>query len=334
MTEKVLLLFSFFSIFHSPANAFDVFLADTTIIEFLDKSINKRVTVISTGNKEIELPITLNLNELLKKIGIDSLTRKETILIVGKKTQDTLVLISKSGERIQIISKSNKSENIEKKYDSNKKPTENDTIEKNTRFFSKRDFGLYLGPNNFSRDGIKTSQFQQFQLKDWKSRCIAFSFRKNATMHDAEKSNLAISYGPELVIYHFSLENSHIILNKNNQTTFEEASFTTKKSKLTIPYVNFPVVLNLGFKESKYRLALGAYAGYRIGASTKTKAKDGNKEKIKNNYNLSNFLYGVTGEIGKKNCITGFIRYDLNKLFNSDQTYTRELQAFSFGIRL
>lgn len=318
------------------AMAFHPMVKDTTIIEFSDKSINKKVTVISTGTREIELPISLNLNELLKKIGVDSLERKEVIILVGKNSEDTLLILSKSGDRIQLVTKSNKPPDFVNNEELDEGPIVNDQEpkSKDLNFFSKKDFGLYLGLNNFKKDAVVNSLLQQYQLRDWKSRYIAFSFRKNTTLIRGSKNELALSYGPELTIYHFRLENSKIIVNRKGQTTFEEAGYITKKSKLVIPYFNFPVLINLGLKESKFKIAAGAYAGYRLGANSKTKSTDGNKEKIKNNYNLSNLMYGFTGEIGKKNSLALFVRYDLNKLFDSDQIHTKHLQAFSFGIRL
>jgi hypothetical protein len=42
----------------------------------------------------------------------------------------------------------------------------------------------------------------------------------------------------------------------------------------------------------------------------------------------------VTAEIGKKNGMTLFVRYDMNKLFKQSQTSFNEIQAFSVGFRL
>jgi hypothetical protein len=336
MTKITPLFLYLFLWTQTTAMAFHHVDEDTTIVSFSDKSINKKVTVISTGTREIELPISLNLDELLKKFGVDSLEREKAIIIAGQNTEDTLLILSMSGDRIQIVSKSNKATLDRTVLEPNSEPNKEDheTKIRDLNYFSKRDFGLYLGLNALSKDSDVKSPFQQYQLRDWKSRYITFSFRKNTTLIHGNKNDLAISYGPELAIYHFRLENSNIIINKNRQTTFEEASFETRKSQLTIPYLNFPVLVNLGLKESKYRIAVGAYAGYRLGANSKTKSNDGNKEKIKNNYNLSNFIYGLTGEIGKKNSVSLFFRYDLNKLFDSDQIHTKHLQAFSFGLRL
>jgi hypothetical protein len=320
--------------FQKNSCAFEAIRVDTTIIEFSDKTTNKRVTVITDGNKEIELPLTLNLNNLLKTLGIDSLEREKAIVISRENSEDTLVVISKFGNKVQIVSKKDRpftfqEETFSKGDSIEKAHTEN----KINNFFPKKDFGLYLGVNGMLNNGTVSAN-HRYQLKEWKSRYIAMSFRKNLTLIKTSKADLALSYGPELAIYNYRFLNSNVVLNKNGQTTFEDAGFSTKKSKLVIPYLSFPVLVNFGFKKSGVRIGIGGYAGYRIGAHTKVKSEEGNKEKIKNNYNLNNFKFGLTGEVGKKNGISVFARYDLNKLFKSSQIYAHQLQAFSFGLRI
>jgi hypothetical protein len=320
--------------FQVTAIAFEATSNDTTIFVFSDKTINKRVTVITSGKKEIELPVALNLNNLLKTLGIDSLEREKAIVITGENTNDTLVVISKYGDKIQIVSKKDKPfEFQEEPYSIGDSIEQEHSNNKTNSFFSKKDFGIYLGLNGLLNNGT-VSPKQRYQLKEWKSRYIAMSFRKNQTFLNSSKADFALSYGPELAIYNYRILNSNVVLNKGGQTTFEDAGFYTKKSKLVIPYLSFPILINVGFKESGIRLGIGGYAGYRLGAHTKVKSEEGNKEKVKNNYNLNNLKYGLTGEIGKKNGISVFVRYDLNKLFKTDQIYVQQLQAFSFGVRL
>ncbi|MFT7434496.1 MAG: hypothetical protein ACI8UX_000283 [Psychromonas sp.] len=315
--------------------------SDTTILEFSDKSLQKKVTVITTGNKEIELPIHIDLNSILKKLGLDSaeIENAKMAIVSPENKEDTLFIISKSGQRLQIISK--KASTFKNPIDvarigSTKKESHNPTISqksKRNKFFSKKDFSLYFGLNSYQGERNENPNAQT-ALKTWKSRYVALSFRSNVTLVRGKSVDLAFSYGPEIAIYNFRLENSNTLFNTLGQTTFEEATFDTDKSKLSIPYLNFPILLNLGLKESKFKIGIGGYIGYRIGAYTKTKELNGNKQKIKNAYNLNKTIYGLTAELGKKNGFSIFMRYDLNKMFNANQVFINDLQAFCFGIRL
>ena len=55
---------------------------DTTIIEFTDKGTNNKVKVITNNNKTIELPKSLNLDNVLKAVGVDSSERKKALFVM------------------------------------------------------------------------------------------------------------------------------------------------------------------------------------------------------------------------------------------------------------
>ncbi len=343
-------LFLIFTIF-STSLGFANYLADTTIVEFTDKQINKKITVHTSGDKEIELPLSLDLNSILINLGIDSNDREKTLVLIssGSGKKDTILLINRDGQRIKIIArdmfKKANSDSLKTTNEADlnawnqntqgsfeKKEPEKPAIEKPKRFFSKSDFGFYLGLNNWTNSSLPNSQ--NYNLRTWKSRFVALSFRKNVTLLFGEKSDLAFSYGPEISWNNFMFENSNIPFVVNNQLTVKNASYITQKSKLVIPSVNFPVLFNIGLQESKMKLGVGAYAGYRLGSYTKTKDLDNNKFKTKDDFGLNNFIYGLTGELGRKNGLTIFIRYNLNDVFKSDQINTTGIQAFSFGLRI
>lgn len=326
---------------------------DTTIIEFSDKKVNKRITVISTGDREIDLPVSMDLNEVLKELGIDTTERERALVLVGEDNgkKDTLLLISQAGQKIQIVTKQpilkkgkgrdstivNDMEEPSvthepKEWDSANDRDHKKREEKPKRFFSKSDFAFYLGLNNFINASSSTSTIPE--LRTWRSRYVAFSFRKNATLLLGKSTDLALSYGPEIVWYNFMFENSQTAFYSNEQISFGEADFTTSKSKLVMPFLNFPVMLNLGFKEAKFKFGVGGYVGYRIGGYTKTKDTSGNKEKNKATYGFTNVPYGLTTEFGKKNGLTLFFRYDLTNTFRANQSNAGDLQAFSAGLRL
>lgn len=324
---------------------------DTTIIEFSDTTVNKRVTVISTGDKEISLPLTLNLNSVLKAMGIDTTERENAIVLVGdaKNKRDTLFVLSQNGQRIEIISKGSiqgRSETSERRTyegpDENysnqngnrqswdkKEEDHKEEQPKKSRFFSKSDFGLYVGLNTLANE--QAGPFTNEDLRTWKSRYVALSLRRNATLLRGIGADLALSYGPEVIWYNYMFQNSNSVEVRNNQPVYADLGFATEKTKLVVPALNFPVLLNLGIKKEKFKLGVGGYVGYRFGGYTKTKDTDGNKEKIKGDYKLTPLLYGLTAELGKRNGFTLFIRYDLNTLFD-DQS--NRPNAFSFGIRI
>ena len=100
-----------------------------------------------------------------------------------------------------------------------------------------------------------------------------------------------------------------------------------------MPYLNFPVLLNFGFKEDKFKIGFGGYVGYRVGGYSMEKFSRRSEDKVKGDFGMNDFVYGVTAEVGKKNGMTLFVRYDMNKLFKESQTAVfKFLDFFHFSI--
>jgi hypothetical protein len=342
---KKLLLLTFML---SSAVAWAASSADTTIIEFNDKVSKNKIKVISNTNKTFEIPKILNLESVLQAIGVDSSERERALVLVSTKkdTKDTILVISREGQRIKIVTKENtfaKADSLIKgvqptelqQEDQQNEPDEK--REKKSRsekkFFARSDFGLYLGINNFTHHTTSAPN-KQSSLRTFQSRYVALSFRKNATLIKGKKADIAFSYGPEIAWYNFMLENSNVPIYEKDQVIFVSNIKPTEKSKLVMPYLNLPLMFNFGFKEDKFKIGFGGYAGYRIGGYVKEKYVSGGKNKTKGSYGLNNAVYGLTTEFGRKNGLTLFARYDLNTLFKSDQVNMADVQAFSVGFRL
>ncbi|WP_259017003.1 PorT family protein [Emticicia fluvialis] len=324
---------------------------DTTIVEFTDKGVKKRVTVYTSGNKDFELPRNLNLENVLKTLGVDSAERRRTIALLEQNNakQDTLVIAAADGRSVKIItsdagdlsrkdkedndhwSRSDTRDNEEEKSSETRtwssKPEKKSS---NSRFFSKSDFGIYLGLNNWA-NGPSTVP----DLQTWGSRFVALSFQRNATLINGKQVDFAISYGPEIAWNNFMFEGNNYIDNSTGKIEFFKSAKDLNKSKLVVTSLNLPIMFNFGFEEAKFKIGLGGYVGYRVGSYRKLKYSDSSKKEInKDNYGLNDFRYGLVAEIGKRRGITFFGRYDMGELFKSSQENAAGLQAWTIGIRL
>ena len=104
------------------------------------------------------------------------------------------------------------------------------------------------------------------------------------------------------------------------------------KSKLTMTYLTAPLMLEvktpLRMGNSRLYLAGGIIGGLHIGSHTKYKY-DGNKEKVRGNFNLTQFKWDLTGRIGLGDfCV--FANYSLTPLFKDGKG--PELYPFMIGI--
>ncbi len=331
------------------------FKLDTTIVEFTDKGVKKRVTVYTSSKRDFDLPKTLDLENVLKSVGVDSLERKKAIILAGSNglKQDTILVLARDGRDIKIVLRAPKE--MVARQDTLRKDIDNhwshenrvyeeedrgdDSDDENReakkkksdsgRFFSRSDFGLYVGLNNWAKGSTAGSL-----LNTWGSRYFAFSFHKNIILVNGKQVDLALTYGPEVAWSNFMLEENNVVQMQGKQVVFKDFGQNLSKSKLVVPMLNLPMMLNLGFEEAKFRIGLGGYIGYRIGGYSKLKYDGGKKEKIKGSYGLEDFRYGLTAELGKRKGATLFVRYDLNQAFKVEQTNAKDLQAWSIGLRL
>ncbi|MBL6448134.1 hypothetical protein JMN32_17580 [Fulvivirga sp. 29W222] len=216
-------------------------------------------------------------------------------------------------------------------------------------------FNIDLGTNNYLQDGeFPNDNDAPYSVKPFGSWYV--SLRSINDTHIG--GPLHLLWGPDVSWYNFKFENENIRLSKvNDQVIFSEVTdLDSKKSKLTVAYINFSAVPMLKFgkdnrrshrhhhcwgdweyhtgNESQFRIGAGAYAGYKIGSYTKTVIEDeGDKKKDrdKGSYYLNNFRYGVRVQAGFRG-VDVFVNYDLNTLFVENKG--PELNAFSFGVVL
>jgi hypothetical protein len=327
------------------------FQSDTTIVEFVDKAIQKKIKITSKDGERFVYPQSLNFKNALKAFNIDSLEREKAWVIIAKDNNraDTLVVVSRSGNSITITSRSlngalnseNDDDEIRSFEPSNGKKEFDVQISTDNggprerrspgRYFKRSNFDLYLGLNSYTNQNDDLTD-----LRVWPSRYIGLSFKKNLTLAHNEKTHWALTLGPEFAWHNFMLKNSNKLTYENGVTNFVKNSEQTSKSKFVVPHLNFPVMLSIGFKKERFHLGLGGYVGFRTGGYSKEKfSANKNKHFVKGeSLGLNNVKYGLTAEVGKKNGSAIFIRYDLSPLFKSTQTHLEDMSAFSFGIKL
>jgi hypothetical protein len=338
---------------------------DTTSIEFTDRGIRKRIKIITDSKKDFDLPTTLSLENVLKKAGVGDDERQKALILIEKENKtDTVLVVTQDGDKIKIIAKDpseafgrsregmrrdttiqgehqkNDHWSDDKGYDDNLEKRNNDdddnyTKKKSTgsgRYFSRTDFGIYLGVNNWVNAEPKAPNML-YGLDTWGSRYFALSWRRNATLVNGKKMDLAFAYGPEIAWNNFMFSDNNIVeLDNQKQVRFVDYGKNLQKSKLVVPTLNFPMMLQFGFEEAKFHFGLGGYVGYRTGGYSKIK-ENGQKDKNRSNYGLNDFRYGLAAEMGRKNGLKFFFRYDLNEMFKDTQLNAKGLQAWNVGIR-
>ncbi|WP_299822032.1 outer membrane beta-barrel protein [uncultured Pontibacter sp.] len=199
---------------------------------------------------------------------------------------------------------------------------------------SKFNFDIDLGYNNL----LNTEDFEVPDLKTLGSRYVSLNLHLNSQV-GGRKSPFYIVSGFEFAFNNLMFDDNIIVSDVNRVTTFTEVpDFNMEKSKLTYSSVNIPIMPMLQFKRENgkdgFLIGAGGFAGYRLGAHTKLKYQENGKtekDKTRDNFNLSDFQYGLEGVIGYGS-VTLFAKYNMNDLFKDNRG--PQANVISFGIRI
>lgn len=139
-------------------------------------------------------------------------------------------------------------------------------------------------------------------------------------------------------------DNRYFVVN-DDQTTLEEFEFDLDKSKFRMDQLVMPLYFEFGpYKvdkneeriryrtTGKFKIGVGGYAGVAINTVQKLKyKKDGDeiKDKIKQDFNTNNLIYGLGGYIGFGDTSL-YVKYDLSPLFENTEV---DQNNISLGLR-
>lgn len=183
------------------------------------------------------------------------------------------------------------------------------------------------------------------ELKVWKSKFWEWGYTWNTRL--SKESNLShVKYGVSLVYNNLHPEGNQIFTAEGKQTILGPTDIDFERNRFRNFYLNIPLHFELDFSPTKvneegnkvfrshkgFRIGLGGYGGVLINSRNFFKyEKDGKKVKfsVKDDYNVNNFNYGLSGYIGYKQ-FSLYSKYDLKPLFENNPTDDKN---FSIGVR-
>ncbi len=174
-----------------------------------------------------------------------------------------------------------------------------------------------------------------FEINAWKSTNVnlhLFQQRINLINHAVN-----LKWGLTFHFHKYMFDNPVTLDADSPQATFtyhEGVNF--KKNRLSATYLTMPVMFNFETKPRKknrsFHINVGAYGGPRLGANFKTKL-DGNKDKVKDDFNLAKWRYGLRTEIGFSG-INLYATLALNELFQENKNNGYKVTPLSVGFVL
>jgi hypothetical protein len=206
---------------------------------------------------------------------------------------------------------------------------------------TKSDMVLAFGFNNaiiddesFNDSPYKVGGSRFFEIGwGWKTRVFK------------ESNFLRLKYGVSIQINGLKPNDNNYFVQDGDETYLEEFQYNLKKAKLSVTNLVFPIHFEIGSSKkieredyfrystkNRFKFGFGGYAGFNIGSRQKLKYKedgDRKKDKIKNSYNTSNLVYGISSYVAFGD-VAVYAKYDLTPIFKNQ---TVEQNNISLGLR-
>lgn len=161
----------------------------------------------------------------------------------------------------------------------------------------------------------------------------------------ANSNAVRFKYGFSFTWNKLDIKDNNYLVEDDGEIFLEEFPTNLNKAKFRTTNLVFPVHFEFGpskriegdnyFRYStndKFKIGLGGYAGFNLQTLQKLKYKDDGrkvKDKIKNGYNTTDFVYGLSGYIAFDE-IALYVKYDLSPIFKNQIV---EQNNISVGLR-
>ncbi len=177
----------------------------------------------------------------------------------------------------------------------------------------------------------------------WGSKSFGIYYNKPLPVNDKITFNIALGVGSEKYAFDnditlgYGIDPSSTV---NEITTIDTLGFSATKSKLATTYLDLPIEFRFGFGGNPSDggfIAIGGMAGVLIDSHTKVKYEENGRnviDKVKDDFGISNFRYGVSGRLGYRG-FNIYYKYYFSQLFSSGeqpQGTTAEPNPWAMGI--
>jgi hypothetical protein len=309
---------------------------DSIIVEFGHSG--KMVFVIDNPD-DFERLKNMDINQIIKELDLPETTKDGELTVVEIKHKEgnkEIVTIYEDKEETEVTVGRYKVIVDEKGSKTKVRLITEPKKEKDPEF--RTYINMDLGINTFFENGNIPGGIKPHSPKGWGSWNIGWNWMASQKLSKGRYWD----FGLGLSWYNFKLDNANYqILGTENGVSFvDRTDVNGFKSKVSASYLNVLTMYKLDFGrlndsgKNGLRVAIGPYAGYRLGGRSKFVYREiggsgRKKDKTSAGGYLSNFRYGLRGEIGFRS-VTFYSTYDFNPFFQ--KPLSPSLSPFSFGL--
>lgn len=293
-----------------------VLILSITLTGFVQNGISQEIN--SEGIKKLE---ELELKDTLKTSG------DTTRIKIGKKEVSIFDVDEETEIRVKTIEGSDASDEMKSRMSK-------------VRKFRGHWAGFEVGFNNYVNSDFSTSldpSMGFMELRASKSLNININFLQYNLKLVGDKIGLVTGMGLEFNDYRFS-NNTSIVRDAGAITEVDLSALNIEKTKLSASYLNIPLLLEFQTpqisRNRRVHMSAGLIGGVKLTSHTKFVYRDSGKkykDKVKDDFYLSPFRYGVTFRAGYRH-LNLYANYYLTPMFENNKG--PELYPFSIGLSL
>ncbi len=297
---------------------------DSIIVEF---GKSGKLVVVIDNPEDFERLKQMNINQIIQELNLPSPEKNgvQTVVEINYKDGKREILrIYEDGTETE-VSFGRYRLIVDESGSKTKVKMESSPKEKKDPSF-RTYFSGDLGINNYFEDGGIPGPGAPYAVKGWGSWNVGLNWMASQKLDEG----LYWDFGLGVQWYNFKFENSRIqaLATENDVEFIDRTDVNGFKSKVSASYLTVLTMLKYDFGKKNgngregLRVGLGPYAGYRLGGRSKFVYRElggsgRRKEKESAGTYLSNFRYGLRGEVGFRS-ITFFTTYDFNPFFHKD----------------
>lgn len=197
-------------------------------------------------------------------------------------------------------------------------------------------FNGYLTPG---KSAVMDGDLKFMELKQGRSWNINLNFLQQSIGLGTDRAGLVTGLGLEFNDYHFRNKTNFKVQNGNTvvDSTYILAGYKVNKSKFSTQQLVVPLLFEfqipVGGDKKRLFLSAGVIGGVRFGSHTKVEYEFNGekKDKVKDDFNLFSFRYGLTARVGYR-ALKLFANYYPTPLFEKGKG--PEVYPFSVGLIL
>lgn len=298
---------------------------DSVIVEF---GRSGKIIVLVDNKEDFEKLKSMDVNQIIQELDLelDEQTGELTIVeIRGKDGNKEIIRVLEDGPETEvsvgrvkvIVNESGKTPSVKVET----VPKEEEDPDFRTYF------NLDLGINNYFEDGGIPGSAEPYGVKGWGSWNVGVNWMASQKLKKGRYWDFGL--GVQWYNFKFSNKGNQAISGDYGIEFINRTDVYGFKSKISASYLTALTLLRWDFGKMRdndregLRVAVGPYAGYRLGGRSKFVYREINgsgrkKEKEPIGTHLNNFRYGLRGEVGFKS-ITFFTTYDFNTLIQKDR---------------